>query len=45
MFTILLAIIYLGFISLGLPDTLRKKLNLSDALVTIPKLGYRLEKR
>ena len=25
--------------------TLRKKLNLSDALVTIPKLGYRLEKR
>ncbi len=24
---------------------LRKKLNLSDALVTIPKLGYRLEKR
>ncbi len=25
--------------------TLRKKLGLSDALVTIPKLGYRLEKR
>lgn len=25
--------------------TLRKKLNLADALVTIPKLGYRLEKR